>query len=108
MLSCATDLRKFKEFIKFFTLFTRDGSTNADDPTLLCRYSLYASALSDSNLAARFSAMLEKHLLNSSKIDCFSVVFFSFKRTEVGKFDNFGLLFFFQARLHNIFFLQMV
>ena len=34
--------------------------------------------------------MLEKYLLNSSEIDCFSDISFSFTRIEVGKFDDFG------------------
>ena len=124
MLSCPTDLRKFKEFIKFFTSFTRGGSINIDDFTLLRRYSLYVSGLSDLNLSARFSPMLEKYLLNSSKIDCFSDISFSFTQIEVGKFDDFGdfpgsivrssshvfheLLLFFQVRLRNNFFSQLL
>ena len=88
-MSCPTDLHKFKEFIIFFTSFTRGGSVNIDDLTLLRKDSLYVSGLPDLNLAVRFSLMLEK-LLNSSKIDCFLVISFSFTRIKVGKFDDFG------------------
>ena len=78
MLSCPTDLRKFKSSLNFSLRFPRGGSLNIDDFTLLRRCSLYVSGLSDLNLSARFSPMLEKYLLNSSKIDCFSDISFSF------------------------------
>ena len=90
MLSCPSDLCKFKEFIKFFISFTGGNFINIDNLTLFRRFSLYVSGLSDLNLAARFSPMLEKYLLNSSKIDCYSVISYLLKSTEVGKFDDFG------------------
>ena len=63
MLSRLADLGKSKEFIKFFTSFTRVGSMNIDDLTLLRRYSLSASGLTDLNLTARFSPNVRKAFL---------------------------------------------